>query len=112
MITTIVGVPVTNEVVENYLSALVNRFFKILPIREAEDATLPIYIQSLQSEMMGCKVFVEELGNTPEFLSLLSILQFLRDNSDCPVKTVKREVFKAINICGKLKKNYSQEVSL
>lgn len=110
MITTIVGIPVTDEVVENYLSALVNRFFKILPLREAEDATLPIYIQSLQSEMMGCKVFVEELGNTPEFLSLLSILQFLRDNSNCSVKIVKREVFKTINICGKLKKSYSKEV--
>lgn len=112
MIKTTLKAPLADDIVESYLAALVSRFFKILPIRETEETTLPIYIQSLQAEMLGCKVFVEELGSNADFLSLLSILQYLRDNPNCPVSDVRREVFKAINICGRLKRNYSARASL
>ena len=110
MIKTTLGAPLPDEVVENYLSVLVNRFFKILPIRESQNDTLPIYIRSLQAEMLGCKVLVEMLGSDSDFLSLLSVLQYLHDNENCPVADVKREVFKAISLIGKLKKRYEVKV--
>lgn len=100
----------TESVVENYFKTLVNRFFKILPIREAGEKSLPVYIQSLQIEMMGCKELVTELHDDSNFLTLLSILQYIYDNPECPVADVKREVFRAISICNKLELRYAEEV--
>lgn len=110
MIDTSIGIPITDELVHNYFESLVNSFFKILPIRESGEETLPIYIQSLQSELLGCKELICELNNNPNFLTLVSILQYLRDNPDCPVQDVKREVFRAIRICNKIKAQHTKAV--
>lgn len=108
MINTVVNTPISKELMSNYFGSLVNRFFKILPIRESGEKTLPVYIQSLQSEILGCKEFVCSLNHNPNLLALLSILQYIRDNPDCPVPDVKREVFRAITICNKLKSQYGR----
>lgn len=110
MIETVVGIPITDELVHNYFESLVNCFFKILPIREKGEKTLPVYMQSLQAELLGCKELVCELNSDPGFLTLVSILQYLIDNIDCPIQDVKREVFKAIAICNKLKSKYEKAV--
>ena len=102
------GMPVTSELLHNYFKTLVNRFFKILPIREAEDASLSIYMQSLQRELLGCKEFIPELCSDAVYLSLLGILQYLIDNPECTVREVKREVFNAISLCNKLKAIYAE----
>ena len=60
----------------NYFKQLVNHFFKILPMRENEDESLPLYIRSLQIELIGCDGVVPELKTNPMFLTLLSILQY------------------------------------
>ena len=103
MIDTIVNIPISEEIVSNYFERLVNSFFKILPIRESGETTLPIYIQSLQIEVLGCKQFIKILNNDSSIIALVSILQYVYDNPECPVADVKREVFKAISICNKLK---------
>ncbi len=110
MINTKVGIPMAENVIENYFKTLVNRFFKILPIREAGEQSLPVYIQSLQLEMLGCKELVTELHDDSNFLTLLSILQYIYDNPECPVSDVKREVFRAISICNKLETRYAKGV--
>lgn len=110
MINTIIGTPITEELIHNYFKCLVNSFFKILPIREDGEKTLPIYIQSLQAELLGAKELICELNNDANFMILLSILQYLHDNPDCPVTDVKREVFRAIAICNKLKAQYKKAV--
>lgn len=110
MIDTAIGMPITEKVTESYFKGLVNRFFKILPIRESGEETLPMYVQSLQMELLGCKEFVVALNDDSNLLTLLSILQYIHDNPDCPVADVKREVFRAINICNRLKKQYSKAV--
>ena len=103
MIDTSVNIPISNEMLCNYFKSLVNRFFKILPIREGGEKTLPIYIQSLQSEILGCKELICELKYDSNFLTLTSILQYLYDNPDCPIPDVKREVFRAIGICNTIR---------
>lgn len=110
MIKTITEVPISEELLHNYFHSLVNCFFKILPIRESGEKTLPVYIQSLQVELLGCKNLICELENDPGFITLLSILQYLLDNEDCPVPDVKREVFRAISICNKLEGKYAKAV--
>lgn len=105
-----VKLPVDGELLYNYFRTLVNHFFKILPIRENEEESLETYVRSLQLELFGCRELIPELHKNSFYLSLLSILQYLIDNPDCDVRTVRREVFRAISICNKLKAIYSEGV--
>lgn len=109
-IQTSVGVPMSTTMLSGYMRSLVNRFFKILPIRESGECSLETYMRSLQAEMLGCKELIVAICEDPEFISLLNILQFLIDNPECSVVTVKREVFRAISICNKLKAKYATEM--
>lgn len=99
---TVNGTPVAAELLQNYFKNLVNQFFKILPIRESGEASLPVYMASLQAELLGCQGLVTWLRNDASYLTLLAILQYLIDNPSCTVREVKREVFKAISICNRL----------
>lgn len=95
-----------NELLYNYFRNLVNRFFKILPMREEEDVTLVVYMQSLQSELIGCKELVESINNDPSYMTLLSVLQYLIDNPNEKQTVFRREVFRSISICNKLSATY------
>lgn len=109
-IQTIVGTPMDATMLNAYLRSLVNRFFKILPIREDGEDTLETYMRSLQAELLGCREFILAIHEDPLFVSLLNILQYLIDNPECSLPVVKREVFRAISICNKLKAKYAVEV--
>lgn len=99
------------KLVGNYLATLVNLFFKILPMREKDEPSLLAYEKSLQAELLGCQALMHRVGYDARYLTLLSILQFLIDNPDCPVSEVRREVFKAISICNKLKQTYHDDLA-
>lgn len=107
MIPTTAGVPMDATVLNNYFRSLINLFFKILPLWEGGESSLTVYMQSLQAELLGCNELVEAIHNDSLFLSLISILQYLIDTPDCEVPIVKREVFRAISICNKLKSRYA-----
>lgn len=109
MVETTAGMPIDAEVLHNYFRNLVNHFFKILPIREQNEESLTTYMQSLQAELLGCKGLVIAIQNDASYLTLLSILQYLIDNQECTVREVKREVFRAISICNKLKAQYASK---
>lgn len=102
------AVKLDNKLLHNYFKQLINHFFKILPMRENEDESLPVYIRSLQIELLGCDDVVPSLKTNPMFLTLLSILQYTSDHPECSVKEVRREVFRAISICNKLKAEYAE----
>lgn len=107
MIQTTTSIPMDARILNNYLRSLINLFFKILPIRESEEPSLTVYMQSLQAELMGCKNLIKAIHEDALFLSLISILQYLIDNPECSTSVVKREVFRAISICNKLKQRYA-----
>lgn len=107
MIQTTAGVPMDAAVLENYFRTLINLFFKILPIWENGESSLETYMRSLQAELLGCNELVKAIHNDPLFLSLISILQYFIDHPSLKVHTVKREVFRAISICNKLKARYA-----
>lgn len=109
MVETTAGMPIEAEVLHNYFRNLVNHFFKILPIREQNEESLTTYMQSLQAELLGYKGLVSAIQNDASYLTLLSILQYLIDNPECTVREVKREVFRAISICNKLKAQYASK---
>lgn len=100
MIQTTAGVPMSAAVLDNYLRSLINLFFKILPLKESGERSLETYMKSLQAELLGCNALVEAIHDDSMFLSLASILQYLIDNPDCDVVFVRREVFRAISMCG------------
>lgn len=97
---------ITTTMLDNYLDEMVNKFFKILPMKESNEPSLYEYMSSLQVELIGCEGVIKALHEDARYLTLISILQYLIDN-DCEVKVVKREVFKAISLCKKLRKKYS-----
>lgn len=107
MIQTTAGVPMDAKVLSNYFRTLINLFFKILPIWESGESSLDTYMRSLQAELLGCKELIDAIHADSLFLSLTSILQYLIDHPSSEIKTVKREVFKAISICNKLKAKYA-----
>ena len=75
MIQTTVGVPMDATMLNNYFRALVNLFFKILPIKESGESSLEVYMRSLQAELLGCKELIEAIHDDPLLLSLIAILQ-------------------------------------
>lgn len=103
------GTPLESKALQNYLSGLVNKIFKILPIREKEDHTLCVYMRSLQVELLGFRVLIEAIECDHRYTSILSILQYLIDNPCLEVFEYKREVFKAISLCNKLIEIYCEE---
>lgn len=111
MVETSIGVPMSAKMLSEYMRSLVNRFFKILPIRENGEESLGTYMESLQGELLGCRELIIAIHEDPMFVSLLNILQYLIDNPECSLVTVKREVFRAISICNKLKAKYAVEMA-
>ena len=104
---TCAGISIRPELVANYFDSLVDHFFKILPMREEGVSSLPTYIRSLQIELFGCQSFIVPMSINGDYLSLLSILQYFIDHPNTEITEVKREVFRAISICKKLKGIYS-----
>ena len=106
MIETSAGIPVDAAFVSGYFVALVNRLYKILPIRERNEKTLGTYLDSLMCELLGCEQFLMEIRGDAVLVTLLSTIQYLKDHPDLPVAVVKREVFRSISICKKLAERY------
>lgn len=98
-----------DKVLQNYLGRLVNHVYKILPLREQNEATLKKYMSSLQVELLGCDGLIVALHCDAEFLSLLSILQYFIDRPDETVEVYRREIFKALSICNKLRERYARK---
>lgn len=112
MVKTSAGIQMDATVLENYFRSLINLFFKILPLKESKERSLETYMRSLQAELLGCRSLVVAIHEDPLFLSLISILQYLIDHPESDVAFVRREVFRAISVCNKLKERYAvtQEV--
>lgn len=98
-------IEVSDELTNNYFKSLINKIYKILPIKESGEPTLYKYIESLLRELIGNKTLIVKLSNDAQYLSLLATLEYLNSN-DCEVAVVRTEVFKAISICKKLQKKY------
>ena len=103
---TVYDTDLPGKLVKNYCDDLVNKFYKILPMRENKEETLQVYMESLMFELVGARNVVYALQNNSAYLSLISILQSLIDDPENELHVVKREVFHAISICNKLKDRY------
>ena len=83
------------ESMRKYIRGLVDRFFKILPLWENNEESLPTYLDSLLMELNGFNGLMYVLNDDRDYVSLLAILQYLIDNPDTNTNVVKREIFRA-----------------
>lgn len=102
---TIYNTEVSDRMVSNYINSLVNRFYKILPIKESGEGTLKRYLESLQREMIGVRDLIVCIQNDDRYLTLLAMIQYFIDH-DTDVGAVRADVFRAISILKKLQKKY------
>lgn len=84
----------------NYLERLINKVFKLLPLKEEDNPTLDIYLESLQYELIGGKNVLLKLSHNPEYLSLILSLESLNYIDD--LELYKRKIFECIGIIKKL----------
>lgn len=90
----------SNERLAVYLDSVVNSVFKILPLYEEQNVGVETYIESLLFELYGLDKAIK-IENSYEYAQLLSILEALKMEvikKDSKQATIKREVFKCINI--------------
>lgn len=103
---------ISSRLVVNYFKNLINLFYKILPLYESNEKTLPVYLANLRDELIGCSDVMAAVNYHPSLMSLISVSQFLIDNiysPDCTQSVVKQKVFGAINICSRLASAYDTE---
>lgn len=97
---------ITRYSLKNYMRSLVDRFFKILPLWEDGEETLPEYLDSMLIELSGFRSMMFALHHDQDYVTLIAIVQYLIDNPETPTRVVKREVFRAISVCNKLSAKY------
>ena len=91
-----------------YFEFLINKTYKILPLKEENSDTLKSYLESYLRELIGNTELVSVLVNEPKFVPVLNTIQFLisEEYSD---KICKREVFKCIRILEEINEKYFKE---
>jgi len=97
-----------DKALESYLQNLVNKVYKILPMKEERCGTLTSYLLSLENELIGCYKLWDTLENEPQFLAVINIVKYLAIE-DYDVVVCKREVFKAIHLIESINNKFFRE---
>ena len=91
-----------------YFEFLINKTYKILPLKEEKSDTLKSYLESYQRELIGNMDLIPLLVDEPKFITLLNTMQFLISD-EYSDKVCKREVFKCIRILEEINEKYFKE---
>jgi hypothetical protein len=93
---------IDDSLLEKYLNGLVNKVFKLLPMREEKNDTLKKYHNSLMLELTGFSHLFAVYRDSQDFINLLSSLESLKIIED--VAVYKSKVFECINIVKKIER--------
>lgn len=85
------------KALRSYLQILINKVYKILPMKEEQCPTLTSYLLSLKNEMIGCYNLWRVLEDKPQFLVVINIIEYLA-TEEYDETVCRREVFKAIRL--------------
>lgn len=88
-----------------YFDYLINKTYKILPLKESNSETLKTYLESYLRELVGNKNLVDMLVDEPKFITVLNIMQFLI-SEEYSTNICKKEVFKCIHILEEINLKY------
>lgn len=86
-----------------HLDGLINKLFKIIPLKENNDKNLDRYIDSLCVDLLGSSFTFRELLKNQNYITIVNTIEYLRVYEYDFVKC-KREVFKCISLVEKIKK--------
>lgn len=89
-----------------YLTSMVGKIFKILPIYEKNPHDALLYVDGFLRELNGFRELIDAVGDDPEFLSMLSTLCGIQQSVACDSFS-KSDVFKAINQCDSVRHKYA-----
>ena len=99
---------IPKESINRYFKFLIDKTYKILPLKEENSETLNEYLDSYLCELIGNKDLVPILVNEPKFITVLNTLEYLI-SEEYSVKTCKREVFKCIHILEEINTKYFED---
>ena len=88
-----------------YFQYLINKTYKILPLKEEESKTLKSYLDSFLRELIGNRDLIVALVDEPQFITVLNTLEFLATET-YSVQICKKEVFKCIRILTEINGKY------
>lgn len=95
-----------NKLLSLYFDRMIGKLFKILPMKEGDEDTLPNYMSDLLDEMIGLET-LELLSDQPYYVSIVATVSYLNGHIDaCSSAKVKSRVFKAIGLCRRLRDLY------
>lgn len=94
--------PIPENLYENYMNNLVNRIFKILPLKEENSDTIEVYITNLLYELTGNKELITVLQNDSQYETILANLQILISDNE----NYRSIVLGTIPIVNQLKNKY------
>lgn len=86
--------------IECYKKLLIDKIFKILPMKEKNSITLDQYMESFLIELVGGEKVIIKFSNNPYFLSIINSIEGLRYEND--LKAFRSKIFECISLCQKL----------
>lgn len=78
------------------LSALKNKIFKVLPLKEEGNPHLSVYVESLRIYVEGMMSLSSWESMYADLHEIVCVLLYLTEN-DCGVSTYRREVFRLLH---------------
>ena len=88
----------------HYLSCLINQIIKILPLKEQNSEFIDTHISDIIKELKGFDMLIKDTGYDAVIMRILAILSYYEQNIYVSsVEDVRRNIFKMITLCEKLK---------
>lgn len=97
---------INNTACYNYMARLVDKLFKIIPLKEAHSPTVDTYIEDLIFEISGNKEIFAETEYNPKLVDIICTLEAIK-NEEMSHKEYRRSVFKCITITEQLREYMS-----
>jgi len=88
---------IPKENLSKYFDHLIDKTYKILPLKEEGAETLTSYLESFLCELLGNKGLNICLCDDPKYITVINTIQYLI-TENYSIATCKKEVFKCIHI--------------
>lgn len=96
-----------DEMLSDYINKMINKVWKMLPMREENIPTLPIYIEATLREFIAQKELIDCLKDNGNYIEILGIIEGLLKQHD--FSAYRSDVFRAVNLIKKLKSSLESE---
>lgn len=96
-----------DEMLFDYMDKMINKVWKMLPMREENVPTLAFYIESILREFVSQKELVDCFKKNGSYIEILGIIEGLLTQED--YLTYRSDVLRAVNSIKRLKSSLGSE---